>query len=269
MNGFRVTILTLLCLAVALMFYTVLFVVPEWQEQYNFYQSSVQIEKYQNKSDIHRRQMTVFDPDYDTPEVERARRNAEEAERRSAQNVSEAEEANLLASARRDEEARREAQRRDEEMMRRSAKTGTLGNVIEFNEDYQFVVLRPTTTQPIMPGTELIVRRGNLVVCELVVERTEVEDGMIIANIKDVQLTVDGQNVLNTPPVVGDEVALNPFIGDHADATLPNRRYVPDDAAGSATDHSSSSLDALPDTMPTDGSGASPEQYSTPYPAAN
>ena len=50
MNGFRITILTLLCLSVGLMFYAVLFVIPSWQGNYDAYQSSLKLAEYEKRA---------------------------------------------------------------------------------------------------------------------------------------------------------------------------------------------------------------------------
>ena len=46
MNGFRVTILVLFCLTVGLMFYAVTVLLPQQQERYNVYQTTMKSKEY-------------------------------------------------------------------------------------------------------------------------------------------------------------------------------------------------------------------------------
>lgn len=215
MNGFRITILTLLCLSVGLMFYTVLFVIPDWQEQHRAYQSSLRIEEYQKKNDIHRRQMVVFDPSYEVPEVEQARLGAEEAVRRGEQTLNDAEESNVLAAARRNEEAaRRQAQREQEAQQQEQdevTSSPVIGLVASYDKQFNFIMIRPAVPQAFLPGAELAVRRNGRVVCEAVVDNTDTESGQVSATVR---LATMPDNVIpesELEPIAGDEVIPSPF----------------------------------------------------------
>lgn len=215
MNGFRITILTLLCLSVGLMFYTVLFVIPDWQEQHRVYQSSLRIDEYQKKNDIHRRQMVVFDPSYEAPEVEQARLGAEEAVRRGEQSLNDAEESNVLAAARRNEEAaRRQAQREQEERDKEKdevASSSIIGLVASYNAEYGFIMIRPAVPQAFLPGAELAVRRNGRVVCEAVADSTDPESGQVSATVRLAKIADSTIPESELTPTAGDEVIPSPF----------------------------------------------------------
>lgn len=213
MNGFRVTILTLLCLSVGLMFYAVLFVIPGWQEQYNTYQSSLRISEYEKKNDIHRRQMEMFSPSYEAPEVAEARQEAEEAERRGEQSLNEAEESNILAAARRKEEALAREQARKEQEKDDISLSAVIGLVASYDQNFNFIMIRPAVQQAFIPGAELAVRRNGRIVCEAVVDATDAESGQISATVRIAQLP--GSDTIpedERNPRAGDEVIPSPFV---------------------------------------------------------
>lgn len=211
MNGFRVTILTLLCLAVGLMFYAVLFVVPSWQEQYNAYQSTLKISEYEKKSDIHRQQMMAYDTSNESPEVEQARLDQEAAAKRGEEALTEAEETNVVAAAKRREEA---ARAQAEAEAARKAAQPTIGTVASFNKDLDFIMIKPTVPEAFLPGAVLAVRRDKLVVCEAVVDSRDEQSGQVSATVKraDFGKSSMPENEQQQDPMVGDEVIVSPFL---------------------------------------------------------
>ncbi len=211
MNGFRVTILTLLCLAVGLMFYAVLFVVPGWQEQYNAYQSTLRITEYEKKSDIHRQQMKAYDPATESPEVEQARLEQEAAAKREEEALTEAEESNVVAAARRREEA---ARAEAEAAAAQKAAQPTIGTVAAFDKDWDCIMIKPVVPEAFLPGAVVAVRRDKMVVCEAVVDSRDTESGQVSATIKraDFGATAMKEDEVKQDPVVGDEVIVSPFL---------------------------------------------------------
>ncbi len=212
MNGFRITILTLLCLSVGLMFYAVLFVIPGWQGEYSAYQSALRIEEYQKKNDIHRQQMKVYEPGVETPEVEQARLEQEEAARRNEASLNEAEESNVIAAARRKEEAARAAaeSRRDEEQAPSNA---VVGIVTAYDEEWNCVMIKPAVPDVFVPGAVMAVWRDKVVVCEVVVDSMDAPSGQVSATVKEadfgrVSVQIDEQKF---KPRVGDEIIVSPF----------------------------------------------------------
>lgn len=211
MNGFRVTILTLLCLAVGLMFYAVLFVVPSWQEQYNAYQSTLRISEYEKKSDIHRQQMTAYDTSNESPEVEQARLSQEAAAKRDEEALTEAEESNVVAAAKRREEA---ARAQAEAEAAQKAAQPTIGTVASFDKDWDCIMIKPIVPEAFLRGAVLAVRRDKMVVCEAVVDSRDEQSGQVSATVKraDFGQTSMQKGEEQQDPMVGDEVIVSPFL---------------------------------------------------------
>lgn len=212
MNGFRITVLTLLCLSLGLMFYAICFVVPSWQGEYNAYQLSLRTSEYDRKSDIHRRQMVNYAPSYESPEVVQARQEVEATARQGEQAVVEAEENNVLAAARRREEIARERQKAENDDV---VSTATIGLVASYDPEWQCIMIRPAVPEAFVPGTMLAVRRDKRILCEAVVDNFDSESGQVSATIK-VTAAVSGaagQDELapEQRPEAGDEVMPSPF----------------------------------------------------------
>lgn len=256
MNGFRITVLTLLCLSLAFMFYAVCFVVPSWQGEYNAYQASQRISEYEKKNDIHRQQMVTLDPSYDAPEVAAARKDVEEAARRDDQAVVDAEESNVLAAARRREEearARAEAEAERDE----AVSSATIGIVASYDADWQCIMIRPAVPEAFLPGAVLAVRRDKRVLCEAVVDSRDAESGQVSATVKlpapPPGETEQGSLAANMQPAVGDEVIASPFpTGDElrAEAGLAPRNAAVSPAAAAADEPDSSRIPPLQAEVP-------------------
>lgn len=206
MNGFRVTILTLLCLSVGLMFYAVLVVIPGWQGQYSAYQSSLRIAEYEKKNDIHRQQMMAFDPSFEAPEVEQARLDEEEAARRNEMSINEAEENNVMAAARRKEESARARAEAEE-----AARPKVIGIVASYDQGWECIMIKPAVPEAFTPGVAIAMQRDGRVVCEAVVDSRDAESGQISATVKSAQLGGGATDMSHMTPAVGDEVILSPF----------------------------------------------------------
>lgn len=211
MNGFRITVLTLLCLSVGLMFYAVLFVIPSWQEDYRIYQSSVRIAEYEKKNDIHKQQMRVYDAGTETPEVQQARMDQEEAARKNEVTLNQAEESNVLAAAKRKEEAARaEAERRQKEAA--NPVSAVIGVVAAYDENWNSIMIKPKVPEVFVPKTVVAVWRDKMVVCEAVVDALDVQSGQVSATVKEVDFG-EGTNIdpAKLRPHAGDEVIVSPF----------------------------------------------------------
>lgn len=275
MNGFRVTILTLLCLSVALMFYVVLYEVPRWQTEYSRYQRSLRLSEYDKKNDTHRRQMRVFDPDSETPEERQARLEEEDVMRRNELTVQKAEENNVVVAAKRREEVERAAEqaRKAEE---EASRPKTIGIVTSYDSDWNCIMMHPAVLEEFVPGAVLAVRRGGVVVCEVVVDHTDVESGQVSATVKSSEFGDDHETgVPSMTPAKGDEIIVSPFLSgaDLRGGDVPPRR---DDApAGAETE---GELPPMPEAQqtpvnaaptqpaPAPASAAAPETPAAPQP---
>ena len=209
MNGFRVTLLVLLCLAVSLMFYAVMVVVPSWQNQYGEYQASQKLTEYQRNNDNHRLRMEQFAPDAETPEVAQARAAAEESARKGEQALTEAEESSVIAAAKRKEEA---ALAKQAEVEATAPKP--LGLVAAFDQEWNILMIKPVSEMPLHPGFVVAVRRDGRIVCEAVIDALDSESGQYSATLKVADLgkvisAVSSEATLQ--PAVGDEIIESPF----------------------------------------------------------
>ena len=209
MNGFRVTLLVLLCLAVSLMFYAVMVVVPSWQNQYGEYQASQKLTEYQRNNDNHRLRMEQFAPDAETPEVAQARAAAEESARKGEQALTEAEESSVIAAAKRKEEA---ALAKQAEVEANAPKP--LGLVAAFDQEWNIIMIKPVSEMPLHPGFVVAVRRDGRIVCEAVIDALDSESGQYSATLKVADLgkvisAVSSEATLQ--PAVGDEIIESPF----------------------------------------------------------
>lgn len=216
MNGFRVTILTLLCLSVALMFYVVLYVIPSWQEEYNTYRSDMRITKYDKKNDLHRQQMQALDPTAESPEEEAARLAEEEAARLNEQSLQEAEESIIVAAAKRREEAALAQARAEEEAKAaeaaKAAQPRAVGIVASYDEAWSCIMVKPAVMGVFAQGTVLAVRRDGKILCEAVVDGVDVESGQVSATVRmEEQLDPSVPVAPQAAPAVGDEVIVSPF----------------------------------------------------------
>lgn len=285
MNGFRITILTLLCLSVALMFYVVLYVIPSWQEEYNIYQSDVRLSEYNKKSDLHRQQMLALDPSVESPEEEQARLAEEEAARRNERTLQEAEESIIIEAARRREEAARAraeaeaAAKAEAEARAAGAQPAAIGIVASYDEEWSCIMIKPAVVGAFSQGNTLAVRRNGRIVCEAVVDGMDVESGQVSATVKIEQFgTAEGVVEGTTPPAPGDEVILSPFASSDdlrreaaAEEAVPVSTLAPAPAAGEAAAPAAApaalpapaaeevqrALDAVP-TTPADPPAAAP-----------
>ncbi len=211
MNGFRITVLTLLCLSVGLMFYAVLIVIPGWQGDYSAYQSSLKIAEYEEKNDIHRQQMMAYDPAVEAPEVEQARLDQEAAARRDEASINEAEESNVVAAAKRKEEvARARASRQKEEAD--NPRSAIIGRVASYDPEWNCVMMKPDVPELFQPGAVLAVRRDGLVVCEMVVDSRDAESGQVSATLKETDILSPEGETEKREPRPGDEVIVSPFM---------------------------------------------------------
>ncbi len=209
MNGFRITLLILLCLAVSLMFYAVMVVVPSWQNQYGEYQASQKLAEYQRNNDNHRMRMEQFGPEAETPEIAQARADAEESARKGEQALNEAEESIVIAAAKRKEEAALAKQASEE-----ANAPQPLGLVAAFDPEWNAIMIKPVSEVPMHPGFVVAVRRESRIVCEAVIDSLDTESGQYSATVKAADLgkvisSVSSESALK--PVVGDEIIESPF----------------------------------------------------------
>lgn len=202
MNGFRVTILVLFCLTVALMAYAVTVVIPARQEQYDVYLTLQKSNEHQQRSEAHRARMAKLGPEVEAPEVETARSEAEEAEQKRRQEINEAEENSVLAAARRKEEERAARDAAEE-----AAAPAVLGRVTSYNPEWTSILFTPEGNTPLNDGFAIDVYRGKQLVCEAVVDGRDEESGQVSAAVKPVIISARGGSPMpQLTPEPGDTI---------------------------------------------------------------
>lgn len=219
MNGFRVTILVLFTLTVALMAYAVTVVIPARQEQYEVYRTLQKSNEYQQRNAEHRARMEKLGPDVEAPEVETARSEAEESERKRQQEINEAEENSVLAAARRKEEERAARDAAEE-----AAAPAVLGRVTSYNAEWTSILFTPEGNAPLNDGFAIDVYRGKQLVCEAVVDGRDEESGQVSAAVKPVILSArGGAPVQQLTPEPGDTVVASSLMTDREDISPADR----------------------------------------------
>ena len=213
MNGFRVTILVLLCLVVGLMFYVVAFMIPAQQEAYESYKANESMDAYNQRAEEHRQRMEELDPTHEADAVAEARAAAEKAQQERLKKLTEAEESSVLADAR----------RKQEESVAKQADSDVedskpIGLVASYDQQWNSVLFKPVTKSPINVGLVVALRRNNIIICEAEVDNVDAESGQVSAQIKPSSFnsTADGavtNGILpeDKMPAVGDEVIITPF----------------------------------------------------------
>lgn len=203
MNGFRITILVLFSLTVALMFYAVTVVIPARQDQYDMYRTMQRSSAYDQRNAEHRARMEQLGPDVEAPEVSEARSEAEEAERKRQQEITEAEESSVLAAARRKEEERAARDAAEE-----AAAPTPIGRITSYNEEWTSFLFQPSGNSPLNDGLAVDVYRGKQLVCEAVVDGRDEESGQVSATVKPVVISaLAGAQKLT--PAAGDTVVIS------------------------------------------------------------
>lgn len=229
MNGFRVAILVLLCLAVGLMFYAFAVLLPERQMQYEMYQTQLKINEYQMRQQEHDARMARLGAEVDAPEVAAARAAAAEEEKKNEADLTAAEESSVIASAKRKQEIEQAATAAED-----AAKPSSLGTVTAYLEDCAVILFKPSGSIPANEGLNIAVRRDDYVVCEATVDGKDEESGQITAAVKPANFggVQDPTAEANRKPRPGDEVIVSPFMSGR-DLRLENMGGQP---AGGADD---------------------------------
>lgn len=250
MNAFRITLLVLLALVIALMFYAIQVVVPGWQGRYDEYVATQRVNELQMRTDAHLARISQLAPEVDSPEVASARLADAEVVRSNEQMLNEAEEQSVIAAARQAEEAKQVRETRPE-----PDTPAVLGQVAAYDAEWGVLLIRPLSDLPMNNGMVVAVRRAGTVVCEATVDGMDEESGQYSATVKAVS-----SGAIKVQPQAGDEVIVSPFLsagelrnesGMHSPAATPAPIPAP---AGQSDD--------LP-SLPLEGSNGLPEHEAT------
>ena len=207
MNAFRVTILSLLVIAVGLMFYVVFVTLPAMQADQNIYNISRQAGQNQQQTADHRDRVSAYGDGAEATGLQQAVAEAEKVDREAEKSVYEAEEKAVL------DEARRKAQAAQEQVPASPKTDGAIGLVTSFNKEWVSILFKPAVKDVLPEGLVIAVRREGLVLCEATVDFKDEESGQVGATLRPQefgkgQVDVDENALLPRP---GDEVVYSPF----------------------------------------------------------
>ncbi len=222
MNPFRVILLVILSLSLAMMFYMVVFYLPQQKADYKVYQSMTQISHLQNRHQAHEDRMDRLAAKPAVTEENQlslAQQEAQLAATEQQRLLIEAEERLVVAEARaREAQLAEQQQRQDREQQRiereksaAQAATGiggpsiVIGDVHSYDAQWCILTVTPHSAEDLgelKSGQRLMVKRGEGLICEAVVESADTNAGLIIANVKQETLNP----IANVLPEAGDKV---------------------------------------------------------------
>ncbi len=232
MNGFRITLLILLALAVATLLGIVTVFQSSQEANYEAYLAEVKASERRQQLAAHQDRMRRIGPqDEDAPgaDVVEATRQREE------QSITEEEERNVLASATLKDEARAEAAAREAAAQQAAApkpEEQPIGLVHSYNKEWGFIMVKPVSDTPMPSGTAIAVQRDGRIVCEADLGEEELDDAtgarLISATIRQNQFTQGDGSIPaeKFEPAAGDRVILSPYLSSselrgNGTSTLP------------------------------------------------
>lgn len=204
MNGFRIAILSLMVLVVALLFYFVIEMLPGQQRAYEDYNRSKLTQNLGVTEDMASEDVTNEKTE---SELDRLRNESRQAVDRVHAN----EEHRTVVQA--EEQQRRESEAAMEaELARESAEAEALGMVTEVALEAGFFSFKPLGEQQINEGLVVALRRGDdeYIICEAVVTRFYEESGEFIADIRNDSFS-SSEDADRPKPAKGDLVIITPF----------------------------------------------------------
>lgn len=216
MNPFRIITLVLLSLALAMMFYVVVILVPNQQAEYAQYQSTQQMNRFVAKNEAHQARMDQIVPQaqQDSVQVALEEAKAQQEERELA--LAEAEEKALIVAAQAQEAqaaqvtpaATPDVTVSDDGIASPMAATENeiLGNVAFYDKNWASLMILPTEGRTLEKGLVIAVRRNQGIICEATIDGKDEPSGQYIAIIK-----ANTMNEGKLEPEESDEVIISPF----------------------------------------------------------
>ncbi len=210
MNGFRVTLLILLALAVVALLSIVTIFQSSQEANYEAYLADLKASERQQMMADHQDKMRRIGPqDENGKEAEQLRAAQDEQQRQ----VTQEEERHVLASA-----VRKDAARVEQAAAQEATAEKPLGLVSSYNQEWGFIMFKPVTEEPLPSGMVVAVRRDDKIICEVEIgeEETDEQTGerLISATIRETQFTRGSGNISadKFAPAVGDEIILSPYL---------------------------------------------------------
>ncbi len=253
MNGFRVTLLVLLTLAVAALLCIVTIFQSNQEANYEAYLADVKARERQQLLAAHEDKMRRIGPQ----EEQGAAADALQAARdEQLKQVTEEEERNVLASA-----VRKDAAKVEDAATQEANAEKPLGLVSSFNKEWGFVMIKPVTEEPLPSGMVVAVRRGDNIICEVEIGEEELDEQtgarLVSATIRENQFTQGSSNISEDKfdPTVGDEIIFSPSLSSRdlrtsAPADMQAAPFAPLIPAGSPMQEGVQEVDATLTPMP-------------------
>ena len=206
MNGFRITLLVMLGLAIGALLCIVTIFQNNQEENYASYQTKVQADARQQQIDEHKARMERIGPRQEDTSSEQLEQAAAEQQRR----ISEAQEQHVLATAQ-----RQDAERMSEQAEQEANADQPLGLAASYDKEWGFLMVKPVSEEPLPVGTVIAIRRGGAILCEAEIGGKDEESGQFSATLRQAELSTsketEGLLADKLAPMTGDEVILTPF----------------------------------------------------------
>ncbi len=210
MNGFRVTLLILLALAVAALLAIVTVFQSNQEANYEAYLASVKAGERSRLIAAHQDKMKRIGPQEEAGPGAEALKAAREAQEKQ---VTQEEERNVLASA-----VRKDAAKVEQAATEEAGAEKPLGLVSSYNKEWGFIMVKPVTDEPMPSGMVVAVRRDGNIICEVEIGEVEKDEQsgetLISATIRESQFTQGSGKISpeKFEPAVGDEVIISPYL---------------------------------------------------------
>ncbi len=210
MNGFRVTLLILLALAVVALLSVVTIFQSNQEANYEAYLASMKANERQQMLAAHQDKMKRIGPQEGESSEAQALQAAREQQQ---QQLLEEEERNVLASA-----VRKDAEKVEQQATAEAHAEKPLGLVSSYNQKWGFIMIKPVTDEPLPSGMVVAVRRGDNIICEVEIGEEELDEQsgsrQISASIRENQFTQGSGNISadKFAPAVGDEIIISPYL---------------------------------------------------------
>ncbi len=224
MNPFRVILLVILSLSLAMMFYVVAFYLPQQKEDYKLYQSMRQITHLQNKHKEHIDRMNKLAPAPAQTEesmLNLAQKEAQLAAAEQQRLLVEAEEKLVINEARvrelQQQEEQKRQQRADAQAASQQASVAAIdasnlqnaqltpiGGVHSYDAEWCILAITPAShiDPAAMKDQRVMIKRGEGLICEAIIESYDTNAKLIVANVEAHTLNP----VAKVIPEAGDQI---------------------------------------------------------------
>ncbi len=218
MNGFRITLLVMLGLAIGVLLWIVTVFQPGQETNYDVYQAAREDRQESPQPAV---QDEVSPGSEDAPQ---APQTLADIEKQQQQRIDMAEEATVLAMA-----ARKDADKLADEADKVANSDEALGFVESYDQNWNVLVINPTSSAPLPAGTVIAIRREGTILCEAEIDGQDEQSGQFTASIRQTQFNNGsaGIEAERFTPARGDQIILTPFQSSRELLTTPGNSLFP------------------------------------------